>query len=57
MNREVRIVTGAGQISMVILSGSAADDPSLYMRTPYDLGWGGMVNFNHDFVARPRWKR
>ena len=36
----------------IVLSGSAAENPVAYMRTPYDLGWGGMVNFDHEFVGK-----
>lgn len=36
----------------IIFSGSAAEDPTLYARTPYDIGWGAMVKFDHDFVGR-----
>lgn len=33
-------------------AGSAAGDLSRAYRTPYDLGWGHMVKFNHDFPGR-----
>lgn len=43
---------GTWGASQIVLSGSAAENPLLYMRTPYDLGWGGMVNFDHEFVGK-----
>lgn len=33
-------------------SGSAGPNPRLRYRTPYDLGWGNMVKFDHDFMGR-----
>jgi len=33
-------------------SGSAGDDLSRRYRNPYDLGWGHLVKFNHDFPGR-----
>ena len=32
--------------------GSAADNKELYYVTPYDIGWGYLVNFNHDFIGK-----
>ena len=32
--------------------GSAADDEALFTHNPFELGWGKMVNFNHDFVGK-----
>jgi glycine cleavage system aminomethyltransferase T len=34
------------------LTGSAGQDLSRRYRSPYDLGWGHMVKFNHDFPGR-----
>ncbi|HWH26424.1 MAG TPA: hypothetical protein VNT53_07245 [Pseudolysinimonas sp.] len=34
------------------LYGSAGDDASLRYRTPYDLGWGHLVSYDHDFLGR-----
>jgi glycine cleavage system aminomethyltransferase T len=34
------------------LSGSAADDPEAFYVTPYDIGWGYLVNFDHDFMGK-----
>lgn len=28
-----------------------------HYRTPYDLGYGFMIKFDHDFIAAPRWRR
>jgi glycine cleavage system aminomethyltransferase T len=36
----------------VLLSGSMGDDIKLRYRTPVELGWGGMVKFDHDFIGR-----
>lgn len=33
------------------LHGSAGDDMARRHRSPYDLGWGHMVKFDHDFVG------
>lgn len=32
--------------------GSMADMPEKYHITPYDAGWGSLVNFDHDFVGK-----
>lgn len=34
------------------LIGSASDDPENAYATPYEVGWGYMVNFNHDFPGK-----
>ncbi len=33
-------------------TGSMPADHPLQFRTPYDVGWGKMVNFNHEFVGK-----
>jgi len=35
-----------------VWTGSCADDPENYFVTPYDVGWGYLVNFNHDFTGK-----
>ncbi|MCR4435875.1 MAG: aminomethyl transferase family protein [Clostridiales bacterium] len=37
---------------MMPLSGSAADDPEAFYVSPYDVGWGYLVNFDHDFMGK-----
>jgi glycine cleavage system aminomethyltransferase T len=32
--------------------GSMGPDPTLRYRNPVELGWAGMINFDHDFVGR-----
>ena len=32
--------------------GSHGTDPVTYHFTPFDLGWGWLVNFEHDFIGR-----
>ena len=32
--------------------GSAADDLNNYYHDPFELGWGKMIKFNHDFIGR-----
>ncbi|KAF5633160.1 glycine cleavage system T [Fusarium tjaetaba] len=32
--------------------GSYGSDPTLYHCTPFDLGWGWLVNLDHDFIGR-----
>ena len=32
--------------------GSAINDQEMYYATPYDIGWGKMVNLKHDFMAK-----
>jgi glycine cleavage system aminomethyltransferase T len=32
--------------------GSVGPDPTLHYRNPVELGWAGMVKFDHDFVGR-----
>lgn len=34
------------------LSGSAKDDSQNYCVTPYEVGWGNLVNFDHDFPGK-----
>lgn len=34
------------------LAGSAADDPEMFYATPYDVDWGYLVNFDHDFMGK-----
>lgn len=34
------------------LHGSAADNPKNAWKTPYDVGWGYLVNFDHDFPGK-----
>ena len=33
-------------------SGSAGDDFRNYVHNPYELGWGGAIKFDHDFIGR-----
>ncbi len=33
-------------------AGSAKEDPTAYYVTPYDIGWGYLVNFNHEFTGK-----
>lgn len=39
------------------LHGSAGSDLARRYRTPYDLGWGHMVKFDHDFIGREALER
>lgn len=34
------------------LIGSAADNDQNYYVTPYDIGWGSRVNFDHEFIGK-----
>lgn len=34
------------------LSGSAAEEPEQFYMTPYDVGWGHLVNFELDFIGK-----
>lgn len=34
------------------LVGSCGDDLEVRFRTPYDVGWGNLVNFNHEFPGK-----
>ena len=34
------------------MTGSANDDFTNYLVTPYDIGWGYLVKFDHDFVGK-----
>jgi glycine cleavage system aminomethyltransferase T len=36
----------------MIFRGSMGPDPRLRYRNPVELGWAGMIKFNHDFVGR-----
>ncbi|VUC34634.1 unnamed protein product [Clonostachys rosea] len=33
-------------------SGNYGSQPSQHHRTPFDLGWGWLVNFDHDFIGK-----
>jgi glycine cleavage system aminomethyltransferase T len=35
-----------------IKTGSAADDPENYYLTPFDVGWGYLVKFDHNFIGK-----
>lgn len=35
-----------------LLKGSMGDDLASRFLTPYDVGWGFLVNFNHDFIGK-----
>lgn len=39
------------------LSGSCADNPNNYYCDPYTVGWGNLVNFDHDFVGKEALQR
>jgi glycine cleavage system aminomethyltransferase T len=39
------------------LAGSASDSRSNVYHTPYDVGWGGLVNFDHDFPGKAALQR
>jgi glycine cleavage system aminomethyltransferase T len=32
--------------------GSAAENEEYYYATPYDVGWGGRINYEHDFMGK-----
>lgn len=34
------------------LTGSVGDELEIRFKTPYDVGWGFLVNFNHDFIGK-----
>ena len=38
-------------------AGSYGTDPFAHHRTPFDLGWGWLVNFDHDFIGRAALQR
>jgi glycine cleavage system aminomethyltransferase T len=42
----------ARDINMQNIRGSAADDINNYYPNPYEIGWGKMIKFDHDFVGR-----
>lgn len=44
-------VGGIPQLAPVT-TGSLPKDHELVYRSPYDLGWGNLVNFNHEFVGK-----
>ncbi|KAF4465112.1 glycine cleavage system T [Fusarium albosuccineum] len=33
-------------------TGNYSSQPSAHHRTPFDLGWGWLVNFDHDFIGK-----
>ena len=48
----VNIGSFAENTEATYFKGSMGTDKKLRYRNPYDLGWGGMVKFNHDFIGR-----
>ena len=42
----------AEKSNAAMLRGSVGDDMSLRYRNPVELGWAGMIKFDHDFVGR-----
>ncbi|KAI1095557.1 glycine cleavage T protein [Rostrohypoxylon terebratum] len=38
-------------------AGSHGSDPTAHHRTPFDLGWGWLVNFDHDFIGKDALRR
>lgn len=51
------LAIGFDATTNVIYTGSAGQDLSRRYRSPYDLGWGHMVKFNHDFPGRAALER
>jgi glycine cleavage system aminomethyltransferase T len=45
------LAQGGGGLSQAF-TGSMGPDRSLRYRNPFELGWGNMVKFDHDFVGR-----
>jgi glycine cleavage system aminomethyltransferase T len=39
-------------LSKIGISGNYSQKPEDYHRTPYDLGWGRLVKFDHEFIGR-----
>ena len=40
-----------------MLDGSAADNRDYFVHNPYELGWGKMIKFDHDFIGREACER
>ncbi len=38
--------------ALMPVTGSAMEDPEAYYVTPYDVGWGYLINYNHDFMGK-----
>ncbi|KAI1453179.1 glycine cleavage T protein [Annulohypoxylon moriforme] len=38
-------------------AGSYGSNPIVHHRTPFDLGWGWLVNFDHDFIGKDALRR
>lgn len=51
----------SGLVSPAVLhigvSGNYSSHPSAHHRTPFDLGWGWLVNFDHDFIGKKTLKK
>ena len=45
-------ITKMGLTPWAALLGSASDKSENAFMTPYDVGWGNLVNFNHDFPGK-----
>lgn len=43
---------GAAAFLYFASDGSYGKDPRLHHRTPYDLGWGWLVNFDHEYIGK-----
>lgn len=41
-----------GDVSALKISGNYSSKAEDYQRSPYDLGWGWVVNFDHDFIGK-----
>jgi glycine cleavage system aminomethyltransferase T len=50
--RQFMLAIGFDATANVRYTGSAGQDLSRRYRSPYDLGWGHVVNFNHDFPGK-----
>jgi glycine cleavage system aminomethyltransferase T len=50
------LAQGGGGLSQAFV-GSMGPDRALRFRTPFELGWGKMVKFDHDFVGREALER
>ncbi|KAI0899277.1 glycine cleavage T protein [Annulohypoxylon nitens] len=57
--RKFALDSGLGVESFMYFqaAGSHGSDPTAHHRTPFDLGWGWLVNLDHDFIGKDALRR
>ena len=53
----MEVIAATGNESVFILDGSASGDRANFFHNPFELGWGRMIHFDHEFVGCDAAKR